>query len=123
VHGRQWRGQRARVFLALAQPDALLGGEQCGRGDLLAQLQAAQRVAGGDGAHAHLVLIVAFGGAREDAGRHAVLQRFGGPGAGADLHRLEAVVDHRRGGRRAGGPCARACWRSATGASPTAACW
>src|SRR5690606_22672090 len=37
-----------------------------------------------------------------DAGRHAVLQRFGGPGTGADLHGLEAVVDHRGAFRRAG---------------------
>ena len=101
AHGSQRRGD---VVLAgaLAQPHALVGGQQCGGGDLFGQLQTAQGVAGGDGAHAHLVLVVAFGGAREHAGRQGVFQRLGGPGAGTDLYGFEAVVDHRRLRWRAG---------------------
>ncbi|MCY1428996.1 hypothetical protein D9M71_448970 [compost metagenome] len=95
MHPRQRLWQGPAVCLSATQPDALVGCQQGGGSDLFGQLKHAQGIACGDGAHAHLVLVMAFGGAREHTGRHRVFQRFGGPGAGANLHRLETMVEHR----------------------------
>ena len=68
--------------------------QQAGGPHLLGQGQHPQGVPRRYGAHAHLVLVVALGGAGEDAGRHGQLEGLGSPGGDPDLHRLEAVVDH-----------------------------
>src|SRR3954470_13365475 len=55
---------RAELALPAAQQDRLLDGEQHGAGDLLGELEHAKAIARRDGAHADLVLIMRFGGAR-----------------------------------------------------------
>ncbi len=88
-----------------AQRQALAGSHQHRGHHLFGQFDHAQAVARGDGAHADLVLVMAFSGPREHAGRHGLLQCFGSPRRNADLQCLQAMVDGRTragGGRQVG---------------------
>ncbi len=76
----------------LSQIDGLADGKLNDGQDGFRQLDDAQGIAGGDGAHADLVLVVRFGAAAEDAGGHGELQGFGGQGGSGNLHGFEAVM-------------------------------
>ena len=83
------RAARRRVA---AQLERLAAGEQHDRRDRLGELQDAAAVARGDRPHAHLVLVVRLGAAREGRRGHRELLRLGRERGRRDLHRLEAVI-------------------------------
>src|SRR5918995_1591110 len=80
-------GFRARL-LYTSQVECLADGEEVYSRDVLRELDDGSGIAGGYGAHAHLVLVVRLGGAGEDAHRAGELERLGRHRRAAELHPL-----------------------------------